>query len=270
MALLARAGDRAGAIRQYRAGVAVLERELGVAPLAETTDLYEAIRDAHGSTSGAEQGPSISPATSVDRGGTGCRPVAAALPERPARLPMVGRDTELAALVAAHDAATARGRVAVLVGEAGIGKSRLAEALAESVSASGGRVLAARAFAAEGTIAYAPIVELLRAGFADAGAPAALAGLTPPTLREIERLVALPPEVVRDLPDAPRDAGHDDQPAARARLLDAIATVLVRPRRRRHPGPGRRRGPPVGGRRVARGPPVPRPSPRGSPGPRRC
>ncbi len=46
MTLLARSGDRAGAIRQYRAGVAVLERELGVAPLAETTDLYEAIRDA--------------------------------------------------------------------------------------------------------------------------------------------------------------------------------------------------------------------------------
>ena len=46
MALLARSGDRAGAIRQYRACVGVLERELGVAPLAETTEVYEAIRDA--------------------------------------------------------------------------------------------------------------------------------------------------------------------------------------------------------------------------------
>ena len=45
MALLARTGDRAAAIRQYRACVATLERELGVAPLAETTELYEAIRD---------------------------------------------------------------------------------------------------------------------------------------------------------------------------------------------------------------------------------
>ena len=140
---------------------------------------------------------------------------------------MVGRDTELAALVAAHGAATAHGRVAVLVGEAGIGKSRLAEALAESVSASGGGVLAARAFAAEGTIAYAPIVELLRAGFALADASPVLAGLPSPTLREIERLIALPPEVVRDLPAASRAAALDDQPAARARLLDAIATALV-------------------------------------------
>ena len=45
MAALAHGGDRAGAIRQYRATVAMLERELGVAPLAETTELYEAIRD---------------------------------------------------------------------------------------------------------------------------------------------------------------------------------------------------------------------------------
>ena len=227
MALLARAGDRAGAIRQYRAGVAVLERELGVAPLAETTDLYEAIRDAQVSAGGGEERASISPAAAVDRPASAAATDVAALPVRPARLPIVGRDAELAALVAAHHAASPRGRVAVLTGEAGIGKSRLAEALAESISASGGRVLAARAFAAEGTIAYAPIVELLRAGFADPGAAAALAGLTPPTLREIERLVALPPEVARDLPAAPPDAGRDDQPAARARLLDAIATVLV-------------------------------------------
>ena len=46
MGLYARADDRAAAIRQYRACVGVLERELGVAPLAETTELYEAIRDA--------------------------------------------------------------------------------------------------------------------------------------------------------------------------------------------------------------------------------
>ncbi len=45
MAILARSGDRGGAIRLYRTTVATLERELGVQPLAETTELYEAIRD---------------------------------------------------------------------------------------------------------------------------------------------------------------------------------------------------------------------------------
>ncbi len=43
--LLAAADDRAGAIRQYRSLVALFDRELGVAPLRETTDLYESIRE---------------------------------------------------------------------------------------------------------------------------------------------------------------------------------------------------------------------------------
>jgi len=44
MELLARAGDRSAAIRQYQLCVTVLERELGVAPLDETTGLYQLIR----------------------------------------------------------------------------------------------------------------------------------------------------------------------------------------------------------------------------------
>ncbi len=43
--LLALAGDRTGAIRQYRELVAVFDRELGVAPLRETTELYDAVRE---------------------------------------------------------------------------------------------------------------------------------------------------------------------------------------------------------------------------------
>jgi DNA-binding SARP family transcriptional activator len=45
IALHTRKGDRAQAVRQYRECVALLERELGVGPEAETTRLYEA---AHG------------------------------------------------------------------------------------------------------------------------------------------------------------------------------------------------------------------------------
>ena len=48
MELMARSGDRAGAIRQYRSLVALFDRELGVAPLRETTELYEAIRGGPG------------------------------------------------------------------------------------------------------------------------------------------------------------------------------------------------------------------------------
>ena len=212
MALLARTGDRAAAIRQYRAGVAVLERELGVAPLAETTELYEAIRDERALTSMWVEAPV--PPSAV--------PAAA-----PARLPLVGRDTELDALRAAHAAATADGRLAVLAGEAGIGKSRLAESLAAAVAAVGGRVLASRAFPAEGSIAYGPIVELLRAGTTLPDAGARLGALTAATRREIERLVALPASHADDQGADTPATRADDQPAARARLLDAVATTLM-------------------------------------------
>ena len=43
MLLYAWAGERAAAIEQYRTCVRTLHRELGVAPLAETTELYEQI-----------------------------------------------------------------------------------------------------------------------------------------------------------------------------------------------------------------------------------
>ena len=44
MSAYAAAGEDAAAVRQYRDCVRVLEAELGVAPLEETTDLYETIR----------------------------------------------------------------------------------------------------------------------------------------------------------------------------------------------------------------------------------
>ncbi len=44
MRLLTWTGERPAALRQFRACVGVLDRELGVAPLPETTALYDAIR----------------------------------------------------------------------------------------------------------------------------------------------------------------------------------------------------------------------------------
>ena len=98
---LGRAGDRGGAIRRYRACVAVLERELGVAPLAETTELYEAIRDAR---EAPDQGP-VAGAVPFARPTQFVPPQPLAV-TTPGRLPHVGRDAEVAFVLGAHRSAS--------------------------------------------------------------------------------------------------------------------------------------------------------------------
>ncbi|HEX9064999.1 MAG TPA: AAA family ATPase [Streptosporangiaceae bacterium] len=74
---------------------------------------------------------------------------------------LVGRDSELAALTAALDRAGQDGGLAVLTGEAGVGKSRLAREVAEAATARGFTVLAGRAVQATNPVPLRPIVEAL-------------------------------------------------------------------------------------------------------------
>jgi DNA-binding SARP family transcriptional activator/tetratricopeptide (TPR) repeat protein len=213
MGILARSGDRAGAIRQYRACIAVLKRELDVTPLAETSELYEAIRDSR-------------PGADLLRPANATREQPAQPTAITSGLPLVGRDAELARLLAAYRSATPDGRLALIVGEAGIGKSRLVDALREAIEAAGGRALVVRAYAAEGGIAYGSIIELLRAGLASSGGVERLRSLPAATLGELERLVTLPPDLGRVV-ERPSMAGAEgDFPARRARLLQAVITAL--------------------------------------------
>ncbi len=218
MALLARSGDRAAAIRQYRACVAVLERELGVAPLTETTELYEAIRDGRSPGFG---GAEVTPAS------LGVPLTAASHPSGPdaARLPMVGRRADLQAILESWGRAAADGRVVVVTGEAGIGKSRLLEAAVDTVTERGGEALVARAYASEAGIAYGPVVELLRAGLLRPDAVERLAGLPSRTRDELERLIALPVVLAARPGSAPAQPATGD-PAARTRLIEALADAL--------------------------------------------
>ncbi|MBW3575407.1 MAG: AAA family ATPase [Actinobacteria bacterium] len=75
---------------------------------------------------------------------------------------VVGRDPELGALRAALAAARERqGRVSFLVGEAGIGKSRLARLTAAHAERSGMAVLTGRAVRTATPVAYRPLAEAL-------------------------------------------------------------------------------------------------------------
>ena len=180
--LMARSGDRAGAIGRYRTMVALFDRELGVPPLRETTELYEAVREGTLSTGTADPGGGRSEVT--------LQPVAV-----PVSLPLVGRATELDRLVRAWRSAETDGRLALVEGEAGIGKTRLGEALASVVRVGGGRVMASRGYPGEGAVAYAPIAGLLRAGVGLPGGPERLASLDEPVRLELGRLLDLPPAI---------------------------------------------------------------------------
>lgn len=93
-----------------------------------------------------------------------------AVPSAAAQDPFVGRIAERAALGSAmHAAASGRGGVALITGEAGMGKTRLARELAEEVAAHGCLVLRGACYEGDWMPPYGPWVEALTGCAALAG-----------------------------------------------------------------------------------------------------
>ena len=200
MLLLSHRGDRAGAMRAYREFVAILDKELGVPPLSETTEMYQAIQE--GSLAAPEQ--SVAPAPPA------VEPVAPAL--------LVGRDEEMKALIGALDGAAAGGRLVTIEGEAGIGKTRLAEAFLERAAASGSTVVSARCYEEEISLAYSPVIDALQSALNRS--PKWVTNVPDHVLTEGARLLpALAPDVRSDA-----DIGG---PGAQHRFLEALSGLLL-------------------------------------------
>jgi tetratricopeptide (TPR) repeat protein len=139
----------------------------------------------------------------------------------PTQLPLVGRSDELSALVEAHRAAQRDGRLALIEGEAGIGKTRLARELVEGVADRGGVVLAARCHDDEAGLPYGPVVELLGEALRAAG-PSVSDAVSPQRLADASLLL---PDLARTRHDLPAPMALTG-PATRARLFEAVAAVL--------------------------------------------
>ena len=222
MSVLGRAGEPAAAIRQYRECVRLLDAELGVAPLSETAELYESIRA--GRLVPDARSAAAAPARAAQDGEaeTAGRPAVQAT-----AMPLVGRAREIDAILEAHRVCGPDGRLVVIEGEPGIGKSRLVAAAREAVRGVGGTILEARAYAGEATIAFGPVVELLQAGLGRADAPDRLRNLRPYLLDEVARL--MPPSAipVTMLPGGAvaRPTGAAD-PFGRVRLFEGLAAVV--------------------------------------------
>ena len=202
MRLYAWSGQRGAALRQYRACVRVLDRELGVAPLEETTALYQTIKQGQ-----AERERPAPP------------PAAVAPLSRP---PLVGRSAEWSALLEAYDAARHDGRLVVLEGEAGIGKTRLAEEFAAHAMAAGATTIGGRCYDGESGLAYQPLVEGLRAALAGQADSAWLQAVPTPWLAEASRLLPELVDLRPGLAPAPLDG-----PGAQSRFLAGLCQVLL-------------------------------------------
>jgi len=135
-------------IRQYHACCAVLQREAGARPAAETEALYRKAL----SGGRAEQ---------PDGGNSERALLPTALQRLPAQ-PFVGRQEALERLREELRAAGAgNGRFVLLAGEAGIGKTRLLREFARAASSRGALVLWGTCYGVDGQLPFAPLVEAL-------------------------------------------------------------------------------------------------------------
>jgi predicted ATPase/DNA-binding SARP family transcriptional activator len=219
MRLFSWSGRRSMALHQYQECVRILNDELGVPPLEETTQLFEAIRENRLSppqtrTRAGESQPEISrekgPQTGPEASTEG-------------QFPWVGRENELEALGAAFYAAGPDGYFVVLEGEAGIGKTRLAEEFLEQRRRSGSRIFTARCYEGESHLAYAPFEEGLRRAISQGENGAWWQRLPDETLMEASRLL---PELARLRPGLAVPPAVEG-PGAQNRFMEALAQVLL-------------------------------------------
>lgn len=202
MGLYVKSGRRGSALRQYQLCVSALQRELGVEPEAETKALYQQILRA---PLRRHPDPAI------------------ALPSQLASdTVLVGRQAERSLLGdALDDVMESRGRVTVVLGEEGIGKTRLMAELSGMVLQRGGAVLVGRAYESEQVLPFGPWADALRAARVDENV-AVLDTLGPACRAQLRRLI---PEV--DAGPEP-GAGESDYRLVFESVLELIRSLAVR------------------------------------------
>jgi len=206
MLALYRCERQADALQAFQDARRTLVEELGIEPGDHLRELERAI---------LAQDPGLQLAAAQE-------PAAADRAVESPRSAFVGRERELAELVGGLDDAVAgRGRLFLLVGEPGIGKSRLAEELIAHARARGARILVGRCWEAGGAPAYWPWMQSLRSYLRDSDADTLRS-----QLREGAADVAqLLPELRDLLPDlAPAPTLESE--GARFRLFDSMTAFL--------------------------------------------
>ena len=203
MRLYAEGGRRGAALRQYQQCVSVLARELGVEPEPETKSLYQQILRER---SQPRAPLPVGRTPRVERASGGGVDTT-----------VIGRVGELARLrEAVARASTGAGQVIMILGEAGIGKSRLVAEVAVDSSQRGVTVLLGRSYESEQILPFGPWVDALRGGHIADDAEL-LEHLGPGLRAELARLL---PEA-----DAAGAASTGGTPNVRG-VFDSVAQVI--------------------------------------------
>jgi DNA-binding SARP family transcriptional activator len=207
MLALYRCDRQADALQAYQDARKALVDELGIEPGERLRALERAI---------LAQDPALQLVVAEE-------PAAGYSPADTPRRAFVGRHGEVAELVAGLDGAFAgRGRLVLLAGEPGIGKSRLADALLEHARARGADVLVGRCWEAGGAPAYWPWIQALRVAIADTEAEALRAQLG----GGAADLAQLLPELREHIPGLPEPPTFEGE-GARFRLFEATRSFLT-------------------------------------------
>jgi DNA-binding SARP family transcriptional activator len=197
-------GDRRAALSRYAEYRRQLERDTGEAPSRNLLALVRRVE--------ADSGES---------------PLASRQPEtdwyaNPPALQgaLVERDGQWRTLVAAwHSLGASTGAIALLDGEAGVGKTRLADEFLRWAVADGGTALRGRGYGGRAGVPYGPVVEILGEALNEPG----IGGTEPDWLAEVARLV---PELRQRFPGLPAAAAANDAMHGN-RLFEGVAQTLL-------------------------------------------
>src|SRR2546423_12773428 len=203
MLALYRSGRQAEALETYQEGRRILVEELGIEPGRNLRELETAILRQEASLD-------LVPGADADETKEGSRTA------------FVGRDSELRQLLEGlEDAVAGRGRLCLLLGEQGLGKSGLAEELIGRARLRRVRVLVGRCWEAGGAPAYWPWVQSLRTYIRDSDPDDLRAELGAGAV-EVAQIL---PELRDILPGLPEPTSADSE-AVRFRAFDATTQFL--------------------------------------------
>ena len=207
MQLHSLAGDRAAALQAFETCQHILLEELGVEPALATVELAQIIRTQLPSPS-LWAGARHEPQRTLQKGSP--------LSQTPLwKMPLAGRAKAYAQLTTTYHQLP---HTVVVIGEAGIGKTRLITEFLNWATLQGADVVKGRAFEMGGRLPYQPLIDALRKRIVAENAPEDL--LSDIWLAELTRIL---PELRDRYSDLP--AYTQDESLARSRLFEAVARL---------------------------------------------